>query len=57
MAIPDIFSTGESTTITGGLEIFGQLRPLKLSEYFQLCPNIIFPGVSVTKGSEVVIST
>ena len=28
---------------TGGLEIFGQLGLLKLSEYFQRCPNISNP--------------
>ena len=41
----------QSVCSTGGLEIFGQLGPQKLSEYFQRCPNIshtvrIFPTLS-----------
>ena len=56
--LAEMLADYESETCTGGLEIFGQLRPSKLSEYFQRkfqgwksseyfqhCPNISNPPV------------
>ena len=33
--LAEMLANYESKTCTGGLEIFGQLRPSKVSEYFQ----------------------